>query len=162
MPRRFNADTRRFEDVPEGWELQHNAGSHRWDYAPPGSVPRFLEDAGEWVLAPEAWVLARDETTGKLRYEPPRSSGAAGATEGHTGRDERDGGSSEGRWVRRVPAVPEDALGQPPGGEAEVEGHFAFGHVGRSAPDAERPRTAQGVRGGDDGESEAGEDEGDR
>ena len=162
MPRRFNADTREFEDVPEGWELQHNAGSHRWDYAPPGSVPRFLEDAGEWVLAPEARVLAPDETTGKLRYGPPRSSGAAGATGGSTGMDERDDGSNEGRWVRRVPAVPEDAQGQPPGGEAGVEGHFTFGHVGRSAPDAERPRNAQGLQCGDEGEPEAGEDEGER
>ena len=75
---------------------------------------------------------------------------------------ERDGGPSEGRWVRRVPAVPEDARGQPPGGEAGVEGHFTFGHLGRSAPDAERPRHAQGVRGGDDGEPEAGKREGTR
>ncbi len=162
MPRRFNADTREFEDVPEGWELQHNAESNRWDYAPSGSVPRYLEDAGEWVLAPAAWVLAPDETTGKLRYGLPRSSGAAGATGGSAGVDERDGGPNEGRWVRRVPAVPEDALGQPPGGVAGVEGHFAFGRVGRSASDAERPRNAQGLQCGDGGEPEAGEDEGDR
>ncbi len=75
--------------------------------------------------------------------------------------DERDGGPNEGRWVRRVPATPEDALGQPPGGTAEIEGHFAFGRVGRRAPDAERPRNAQDLQRGDEGEPEAGEDEGD-
>jgi hypothetical protein len=71
MPRQFNPDTREFEEVPVGWERQHNAESKRWDYAPPGSVPRFLEDRGEWVLAPEAWVLASDPRTGKLRYADP-------------------------------------------------------------------------------------------
>ena len=76
--------------------------------------------------------------------------------------DGRDAGSNEGRWVRRVPAVPEDALGQPPGGEAGVEGHFTFGHVGRSARDAERRRNAQGGQRDDEGEPEAGEDEGGR
>ena len=71
--------------------------------------------------------------------------------------DERDGGPNEGRWVRRVPATPEDALGQPPGGKAGVEGHFAFafGRVGRRAPDAERPRNAQDLQRGDEGEPEA-------
>ena len=73
--------------------------------------------------------------------------------------DECDGGSNEGRWVRRVPAAPEDALGQPRGGAEGVEGHFAFD---RSAPDVERPRNAQGLQCGDEGEPEAGEDEGDR
>ena len=91
-----------------------------------------------------------------------KTVGAAGATGGSTGMDERDDGSNEGRWVRRVPAVPEDTLGQPPGGEAGVEGHFTFGHVGRSAPDAERRRNAPGWQRDDEGEPEAGEDEGGR
>ena len=64
--------------------------------------------------------------------------------------------------MRRVPAVAEDAPGPPPGGETGVEGHFAFGRVGRSVPDAERPRNAQGLQCGDEGKPEAREDEGDR
>ena len=71
MPRQFNPDTREFEEVPTGWERQHNTESKRWDYAPPGSIPRFLEDRAEWVLAPAGWVLASDPQTGKLRYAAP-------------------------------------------------------------------------------------------
>jgi hypothetical protein len=157
MWRQFNADTREFDDVPAGWELQHNAESKRWDYAPPGSVPRFLEDRGEWVLAPAAWVLGPDETTGKWRYRLPAGSGPAAATGRGRAMGERDDGPNEGRWVRRVPAVPEDALGQPAGGQQGVEGHFAFGNAGRKALDAERPRNAQGLQCGDEGEPEAGD-----
>ena len=154
MPRQFNADTREFEDVPEGWELQHNAESKRWDYAPPGSVPRFLEDRQEWVLAPEAGDLAHDAKTDEQRYAPPPTYGEAETTGKRRPMDERGAEPVEGRWVRRVPADPQ---GHPSGGGGEVEGHFVFGRVEGSDPDVARSDGDQGVRRGDDGEPAAGD-----
>ena len=157
MPRQFNADTREFEDVPEGWELQHNAESKRWDYAPPGSVPRFLEGRREWVLAPEAWVLAHDAKTDEQRYGPPPIPGELEAAGERMPVDERETGPNEGRRVRQVPAVPANAHDHPSPGEEEVEGHFAFDHVGRNVPDVVRPASVQESRRGDEGESAAGD-----
>ncbi len=71
-------------------------------------------------------------------------------------------GPNEGRWVRRVPAVPEGAVDQPAGGQPGVEGHFAFHHAGQGDADADRPRNAQGLQCGDEGEPEEGEPEGGR
>ena len=109
MARQFNADTREFDDVPAGWELQHNAESKRWDYAPPGSVPRFLDDRQEWVLAPPSWVLQEDAASGHRRYGPPPASALAAAPE-----------------------------------------------QGSPSPD-ERPRSAQGLQGGNEGEPDPGQ-----
>lgn len=119
MPRQFNSDTRQFDEVPADWELQYNAESKRWDYAPPGSIPRFLEERGEWVLAPASWTLVADETLGKPRFGPPRGGGAAPAADNGIAGAERPREAAGERWDTSGRGRPAGAQGLQDGDEGE-------------------------------------------